>query len=320
MTSVDTATGEIVEIPLDKIAPGSRVRAEALDLDHVALMVPVIDSLPPIVVRQDDKGYLAEDGNHRVAAHRRAGRTTIRAVVVEATEAEALELAVAANRKHGKPLTVSELKAVAKRMIADTDWSNVRIAEACGLSDKTVAELRPRPTAESPRLDTPPAPAKTEGADGKRRPSSASVAADNRERIRAVADAKPDASAREIAAEVGVSPTTVTSTLSNPRPSLSVVSPPAEDDEPSVEEVVLTAPVAGRWSTAPGFEATNAARELARFLDRRLIRLDEDVAVLADGCPVASRGAVAMVAAESARQWQLLAEHLSTPTRLKGVR
>lgn len=310
--------GEIVEIRLAEIAPGSRVRTEALDLDHVALMVPVLDSLPPIVVRQDDRGYLAEDGNHRVAAHRRAGRLTIRAVVVEMSEAEALELAVAANRKHGKPLTVAELKAAAKRMIVGTDWSDRRIAEACGLSPTTVGEMRPRPTVQHGQLDTPVSGERTEGADGKRRPASAAAAAANRERIRVVAEAKPDASAREIAAEVGVSPSTVTLTLA--KPVLSVVESTVESAGARVDELVTMWPTPGRWQREPDLMASNATRDLARFLDRRIVRDDEDVAVLADACPAGWRERVATAARHAARDWALLADLLEQPTTLKEAR
>jgi hypothetical protein len=46
----------------------------------------------------------------------------------------------------------------------------------CCLNDKTVAELRPRPTSESPKLDTP----KREGRDGRLRPVDPSAQRDGR--------------------------------------------------------------------------------------------------------------------------------------------
>lgn len=315
-------TGEVVEIPVDCIGPGVKVRTEWLDLDHVRLLEPVIDQVPAITVTAAGAGrYRVEDGNHRLAAAKAVGRSSIRAVVVELGEMEAIEFAAKANRGHGKPFTMSELTAIAKRLIAGTDWSDRRIAEACGLSATTVGGLRPptrplpaeRSTVQAGQLN------KTIGADGKARPATKGVAERNRERVREAITAKPDASTRQIAAEVGVSNATVAAVRnesSRPTP-LTIVAPPTNPDT-TVAEVATITPIPGKWSKH--LDHSNAARELGRFLDRRLLRNDEDVAVLADGCPADWRERVATAAREMANEWRLLSEHLQQPTQLKGVR
>lgn len=309
-------TYDVQPIPLDQIADGPKVRAERIDLDHVALL-ELAEHLPPITVRRIGiNRFQGITGAHRRVVAKRKGQTTISAQVIECTDDEALERAIADNLEHGKPVSRAERHVVALRMINGTDWSNVRIAQACGLDDKTVSSMRP--TSETPKLDT----LKTTGHDGKARPATQAAAETNREKVRHLAVANPDASAREIAREVGVSPTTAATVIAETKadpPKLEVVAP-AETNKVSVAEVVTTAPMPGRWSRAVGFDRSNAARDLARFLDRRLMRDDEDVAVLADGCPAAQRDAVAMVARDAARQWELLADHLDNPNQVKGVR
>src|SRR5690606_27097660 len=102
-----TPTGEIVDLPLAQIYPGPLVRDERLDLDHVRTLRG-LDSLPPVVVRKTQKGYECIDGAHRCAARREDGETFVRALVTEADDAEALELAYELNVSHGKPLTLAE--------------------------------------------------------------------------------------------------------------------------------------------------------------------------------------------------------------------
>jgi hypothetical protein len=78
-------------------------------------------------------------------------------------------------------------------------------------------------------------------------------------------------------------------------------------------------PPAGQWKDAPGAKASNAAREFARFMDRRLLRSDEPIDLVAAACP-AELAAQAVVAARvQAAQWAALADALSRP-RLETAR
>lgn len=329
-----------VELPVGLIGPGPSVRADRLDLDHVSALRQVLDDLPPIVVRAEGDRYRLVDGTHRLAAHRFEGRETIRAERVDLDgEAEVFEAAARANRTHGKPLSVAERKSVARRLVAlAPEWSNVRIAEAVGLSDKTVGELRPRPTSrptsESPRLDTPapvapptptpaPAPARTEGRDGKARPATAADREAQRERIAEKVAAEPDAPLREVARATGASPSTVAKVrdeVRTGRPRLAPVpdpEPTAEPAEPTIGDLVPM--VSMPWVRDERCQTSNAARDFARAMDRHTGKALKGVEeAITDGCPP---GDVARVAASTARDvaamWTRIADALARPRQLR---
>jgi ParB-like chromosome segregation protein Spo0J len=315
--------GEVVELTTALVMPGPAVRAERIDFDHVTRLRLAIDDLPPIVVREGRVGWSLVDGQHRLSAHKFEGRETIRAVVVELSDAEALEAAVAANVEHGLVLTIPERKAVARRLVADTDWSDRRIAASCGLDGKTVVIIRPaRSTAEIPQLN---APAKTEGVDGKARPATAADAAAGRRRAAEHIEANPKASLREVAEVAGVAVATALSVRNerneNPAgqaPKLAAA-PEVEQGAPSVGESVTLAPVAGQWVKATGFDTSNDAYALARLLDRRLPRPEDRAEVIA-ACPAAQREAVIASARAAALWWSSLADLASTPKRMEIVR
>src|SRR5690606_18762449 len=113
------------------------------------LLRPMLDEVPPVIVRETAGGWSLIDGQHRLSAAKLEQRETIRAIVVALSDAEALEAAVKANTSHGKALTLSERKAAAAQLIAETDWSDRRIAAACGLHRVTVGKARPGDVVEN---------------------------------------------------------------------------------------------------------------------------------------------------------------------------
>ena len=139
------STGEIVELPVQRITPGPKVRAERIDIDHARRLIPVLDACPPIKVRQVGDGFQLVDGQHRLSAAKFDNRATVRGVVLALTDAEAFVEAVKSNHGHGLPLTLPERTTAAKEMLRlDPEWSDRVIAEACGLSPTTVGDLRPK--------------------------------------------------------------------------------------------------------------------------------------------------------------------------------
>jgi ParB-like chromosome segregation protein Spo0J len=287
VTLVNT-DGEVVEVALTDLRYGPPVRAERLDLNHVERLALVLDACPPIVVQADTGKVL--DGFHRWNAATRLNRSTIRAVVVDCVDAEALELAVKTNLAHGLPLTIAERKGVARSLVETTDWSDSRIASACGLTDKTVAELRPRPTSETPRLDT------RSGRDGKRRPVDPAAV---RDEIAALIDEKPNLSDREVALRTKSSPSTVGDVRKRKNEGEPVLPPklqavPPASTEVRVGDVVTFFPVKGRWSKDPSITTNDKG----------------DPEEVVAGCPAAlTEGAVA--AAEcTAAFWTRIAEAL----------
>jgi len=346
-------SGEIIELPLAQVYPGPLVRVERLDLDHVAVLADV-DLLPPIIVRQTAKGYECLDGAHRCAARRSAGFDVVRAVVREADDAEALEIAYQSNKEHGLPLTLAERKAGARKLIAGTHLSDASIASIVGLARNTVAGMRPAvQPAQNDMLD-----GKRTGADGKARPGSKAEQEAQRDEIRKLLIEHPDLSLNEIARRAGCSPMTAakvreamnkiepegtpatppappTGSVDGPspadgdqrdgagvegaRPSLSAV-PPIPQEPDTVAEIVPNFPPPRQWVKAEGMTATNATRDFARFMDRRTLRSDEDTNAIAAACPAPARASAIACARVQAAKWTALADSLEAPARLETAR
>jgi ParB-like nuclease family protein len=115
---------------------GTTVRHE-----HVAVLVGVLELLPPIMVHAATMTVI--DGVHRVEAFRSAGRTEVPAVLVDCTEAEARVMAVEANVRHGLPLTLSERRTAAVQILQDfPERSDRWVASMTGLSHTTIAHQR----------------------------------------------------------------------------------------------------------------------------------------------------------------------------------
>jgi hypothetical protein len=102
-------------------------------------------SFPPLLVIRRAEQQVVIDGHHRLAAARRAGLPTIAVQVVDADPREAMLMALAANGRHGLPLTSADRRKVALRMLADPewgDWSDSEIARRCGASAMSVGRWR----------------------------------------------------------------------------------------------------------------------------------------------------------------------------------
>jgi ParB-like nuclease domain len=129
---------------------GPLVRLSGIDRNHVRLLAQITTPLPPILVAAGTFEIL--DGSHRVSAAKERGETSIRARVISGNEWELYLAAVHANVAHGKPLTLSERKRAAGRLVtAQPELSDRFIAEACGLSHTTVGVVR-RATGQSGQL------------------------------------------------------------------------------------------------------------------------------------------------------------------------
>lgn len=255
---------------------GLSPRSTQLDLDHAARLAQVWDQLPPIVVHADSMRIV--DGEHRRAAAKRLGMVDADVDVewFEGTEAEARDEAVRRNTAHGLPLVDRDRKAQARRMLADhPDWSDARIAETCGLSDKSVTALRP--TSEAPRLDS----GSREGRDGRVRPVDPTA---GRERAAEVIGQRPAAPLREVAREAGVSPETVRDVRQRvergedpipPRlrpvpeptpPSLAAVPDQPADEWVRVDEALTFVP---KWRSDAQYQTSNVARDVGAWMHRR---------------------------------------------------
>jgi len=186
-----------VEIKLLIMAGSPRLAGE--DPVHTRALAEVADLLPPIVVHQPTMHVI--DGMHRIRAALLNNRTFIRASMIDCDEALAFVLAVKANVTHGLPLSSFDRKAAARSIIAShPDWSDRAVADATGLSDKTVSAVRAGSTSDTPQSND------RMGRDGRVRPLNSAV---QREMAALMIVSHPEAGLREIARATGLSPATV---------------------------------------------------------------------------------------------------------------
>jgi uncharacterized ParB-like nuclease family protein len=162
-----------MKLPIPKIDTDQSVQVR--DVIHMQTVEDYADHitaggppLPPIVVYgPDSRGmYFLSEGWHRLAAHKKAGRTTIAATVREGGWKDALQAALGSNAAHGLPRTNKDKRRVVELALKHwPGWSDTLIAERCAVSDRFVrdvrSELQPR------NGSTPDVPQKRLGKDGK---------------------------------------------------------------------------------------------------------------------------------------------------------
>jgi ParB family transcriptional regulator, chromosome partitioning protein len=133
------ATGErLVEIPLDKLRPNVRQPRVHFDEHELAELVASIKQdgvLQPVLVRpaQDGNGFELIAGERRWRAARMAGLASVPAVVREATDREALALAVVENVVRTDLDPIEEARAYA-RLCDELGLTQADVAQAVGRS------------------------------------------------------------------------------------------------------------------------------------------------------------------------------------------
>ncbi|WP_249401614.1 ParB/RepB/Spo0J family partition protein [Streptomyces sp. YIM 121038] len=174
-------------------------RLSGADPDHVETLAAVQTPLPPITVHRSTMRVI--DGLHRVRAAQVRGRTAIAVRFFDGDEADAFVLAVESNIAHGLPLTTTDRKRAARRIITShPQWSDRMIASVAGIAPGTVAEIRRR------------APGQVTGAqsrigqDGRVRPVNG---AEGRRLASEIIAENPGLSLRQVARAASISPETV---------------------------------------------------------------------------------------------------------------
>lgn len=190
-----TSGRTIVAVPLSSLIPGESPRLNGQDQAHIARLAEVETPLPPILVAR--RGMRVIDGMHRLMAAVLRGRETIDVEFFDGPESDIFLCAVAANVTHGFPLSQTDRRLAAEKIIAThPHMSDRAIAEVAGLGAKTVAGIRRRATGATPQLAT------RIGKDGKIRPLDGSP---GRQRAAELIMAHPGASLREVARGAGIS-------------------------------------------------------------------------------------------------------------------
>jgi ParB-like chromosome segregation protein Spo0J len=165
---------------------------------HVMRLADVEAELPPIVV--DRSNLRVIDGMHRLMAASLRGAETIAVQFFDGSPAETFLHAVEANVTHGLPLSQADRRAAAAKIMSmNPNVSDRAIAQASGLAARTVAAIR-RSTDTLSRIDG------RVGLDGRVRPVDP---IEGRRRAAEFIGHYPMASLREVAREVGLSPSTV---------------------------------------------------------------------------------------------------------------
>jgi ParB-like chromosome segregation protein Spo0J len=290
---------------------------------HIKVLVQSPMPLPPIVIHRTSMRVI--DGVHRLRATRLRGDNAIAAKFFEGSDAEAFALAVHLNVTHGLPLTLSERKAAARRiLLSNPHRSDRSIGLLTGVSHKTVAMLRRCTTGEDSHLDV------RLGRDGKNRPISP---IDGRRRAAEFLSINPDASLREIARTAGVSVGTARDVRArfergeNPLPdSLANASssgpapvdhaPPATQDPPAgprndTHREVHDYDLLERLRNDPAVRFSDRGRRLVRLLSTDMAAIGAVIAI-AENIPIHCSGTVAEIARRNAFAWQEVANKFET--------
>jgi ParB-like nuclease domain len=192
---VESLEGHVVAVQALRGADSPRLAGE--NDEHSRMLAESGAALPPILVHRATMRVI--DGMHRLRAAQLRGEQTVAVRFFEGDVDDAFVAAVRANIAHGLPLTLSDREAAAARILATHGrYSDRSIARITGLSAKTVGDIRRQGNGESATSRI--------GRDGRVRPVSSSEG--RRLASQAMAD-RPEASLREIARSVGMSPTTV---------------------------------------------------------------------------------------------------------------
>lgn len=152
----------LTDIHLD---PALQPRVNGLDDSHVQTLMDAPDAWPPLVIVTHNGRATLVDGFHRYEAARRLGLDAVPVQVMSMPpDSDLTALAFDLNARHGRPLSLTDRKAFAGRLLmGNSTLSDREIGRRCGLSDKTVASVRREMEADA---EIPQSPARI-GSDGR---------------------------------------------------------------------------------------------------------------------------------------------------------
>ncbi len=136
------ATAGVLRLPVEQIHPdraNPRKDFDASALEELAESLRNQGVLQPVLVRKEAKGgYRLIAGERRWRAAQRAGLLEIPAIVREATDAEAYELALVENIQRADLNPLEEAEAY-KRLVEERRWTQEQVADRVGKDRSTVA-------------------------------------------------------------------------------------------------------------------------------------------------------------------------------------
>ncbi|WP_079151446.1 ParB/RepB/Spo0J family partition protein [Streptomyces sparsogenes] len=312
----------IVKVPLASIRPSDSPRSAGENPEHIRALAESEAELPPIIVMPSTMQVI--DGMHRLRATELRGGTEIDVRFFEGEEKDAFVLAVESNITHGLPLSLDDRKEAAARiLLSHPMWSDRAIGATTGLSAKTVGAIRGRSTEGLPQSNV------RIGRDGRTRPLDPT---EGRRLAGRLMQQNPSAPLRQIAAEAGVSLSTVSDVRKRlqrgespvPERGRSRAQPdtvtertprPHQQQDDTEADRPSHALMLRHLSRDPSVRLTEDGRALLRWLTIVAVRR-QDWERLLRGVPPHRMEAVAELARGCARTWQQVAEQLE---RAHGV-
>lgn len=315
-TGAHTGADTVHLIPLSRLLPADLPRLDGVDEHHIQCLAESGRELPPLLV--DRATLRVVDGMHRLRAAALRGRQEIEVTYFDGSRDEAFLRAVGENIAHGLPLSLSDRKAAARRILAvRPQWSDRAVAAHAGLSGKTVSAIRRRSAEEAPRLrsaEESPHLNSRIGADGRRYPLDGSA---GRLRASQLISARPDTPLRAIARDAGVSVGTAHDVRrqlfggEEPGPGRTSGAPGPDTPEgpkSAADRLALLRSL----SQDPSLQNTRTGRELLRWLHTQAVT-DDDWQALTATVPAHCVDAVVELARQCAQTWQRIADDVARP-------
>lgn len=123
----------------------SRTETNEQTIEDYSDAIKMGDEFPPLLVYFCGTHYWLVDGYHRYHAHKKAGKAGVTCDVVNGTFTDAVLKAASVNAKHGMRRTHADKRKAVMTLLDDFEWqrwSNIEIAEHCGVSQSFVSNLR----------------------------------------------------------------------------------------------------------------------------------------------------------------------------------
>jgi ParB-like chromosome segregation protein Spo0J len=308
---------EATWVAVDSLQPADTPRLEGLNPAHAAALAEIDDDLPPLLVRRSSMQVI--DGMHRLDAARIRGAEKVQVQFLECGEDQAFLLAVAANIKHGLPLTLRDRRAAAVRIIKLRPEASDRwIGELAGLAAKTVAAVR----RGAPDLMTELT--HRIGRDGRVRPLDA---AEGRRIASRLFAENPEASLRQIARNAGISVGTARDVREKIRHGIDPVLSRRETREEKAREpadahrqheIVDYEQLLQRMRRDPSLRYTDSGRSLLRWLCPPRLVGPPDWKKIVDSIPPHYVYDVMRIAYSCASAWAEFGQELDRRNRLAG--
>lgn len=131
----------VLRIPVELIRPDARQPRQEIDgagLEELATSIAQQGLLQPVLVRRDGNRYRLIAGERRWRAAQKAGLKEIPALVRDAGEAEAFELALVENLQREDLSPLEEAEGF-RRLLDERKWTQEQVADRVGKDRSTVA-------------------------------------------------------------------------------------------------------------------------------------------------------------------------------------